>query len=285
MATKTRPDHRLIGALAGIILSFVVAVPVLAGEPSGSRTPARSGQDILMQGLRAPGLGVDSPPPITEGPDARQGIDVSHWQGRVNWKLVAGSGIDFAIAKATQGTWLVDEWYARNASRARSQGIRFTAYHFAQPTSRTNSAVRQARFFLKHAKLTSADLVPALDVERSGGLSPVALRRWVRDWLREVYLRIGVKVIVYSNPSFWRSALADTSLIAQSGYEVLWLAHWDTLRPSVPARRWNGNGWTIWQWTECGHVPGVHTCVDRDAIIGTPLRTLTIGYLKGLARD
>jgi lysozyme len=258
-----------------------VVAPALAADPADSTSPLTIHKDVVSFGHQSSAFRIDGPPPGTQAPGARQGIDVSHWQGRINWKLVAGSGIDFAIAKATQGSSIVDEWYDRNARRARGQGIRFTAYHFAQPGRRINSAIRQADFFLRHAALTSADLLPALDMERSGGLSPGDLRRWVRDFLNRVYVRIGVKAIVYSNPAFWRGAMADTPAIAHAGYEVLWLAHWGTVRPSVPARRWDGNGWTIWQWTECGRVPGVSTCVDRDAVTGTPLKDLTIAFLRG----
>jgi GH25 family lysozyme M1 (1,4-beta-N-acetylmuramidase) len=280
LSAKSLSHRRLFGSIAGLILSLLVVSPALAADPPARLSPLNTGQDAQILGR-----GIDGVPPVTEGPTARQGIDVSHYQGGIRWSMVAASGIDFAIAKATQGAWIADEWYARNAARARNHGIRFTAYHFAQPGSRAGSAVRQADFFLKHAALGPKDLVPALDMERSGGLDPVALRHWAHDWLHRVYVKLGVKAMVYSNPSFWSSAMANTSLIAQSGYEVLWVAHWDTLHPTVPASGWDGNGWTVWQWTECGHVPGVFTCVDRDAITGTLLKYLTIGYLRGLVQS
>ena len=127
--------------------------------------------------------------------------------------------------------------------------------------------------------------MPALDLERSGGLGSAALRRWIFAWLGQVQAQLGVKAIIYSNPGFWRSAMGDTRAIARAGYQVLWVAHWKTQRPTVPAQRWDGNGWTIWQWTQCGHVPGIRTCVDRDALAGTPLRHLTIRFLRGKATN
>jgi GH25 family lysozyme M1 (1,4-beta-N-acetylmuramidase) len=282
LPASTTSHRRLLGSFAGLVLSLVVVSPVLAADPPAQLPPLNAGRDALILGR---GLGIDGAPPSTQGPSARQGIDVSHYQGGIRWNLVADYGIDFAIAKATQGSWMIDEWYARNAYRARNHGIRFTAYHFAQPSRRAYSAVRQADFFLKQAALTPKDLVPALDMERSGGLDPKALRRWVLDWLHRVYTKTGVKAMVYSNPGFWSSAMGNTAAIARAGYEVLWVAHWNTLRPTVPARGWDGNGWTVWQWTECGHVPGVSTCVDRDAITGTLLKYLTIGYLRGLVKS
>jgi GH25 family lysozyme M1 (1,4-beta-N-acetylmuramidase) len=277
LPAKTLPHRRLLGSFAGILLSLVVVAPVMAAEPHAGPSLMNNGQDVLAFGR---GLGIDGAPPVTEGPTARQGIDVSHWQGGINWTRVANYGIDFAIAKATQGTWMVDQYYPRNAHRARNHGIRFTAYHFAQPGRRPYSAVRQADFFLSRAKLGPTDLVPALDMERSGGLSPTALRTWVLTWLHRVYMKLGVKAMVYSNPGFWGSAMANTSAVARAGYEVLWVAHWDTIRPTVPAQGWDGNGWTVWQWTKCGQIPGIYTCVDRDVITGIRLKNLTIGYMR-----
>ena len=204
---------------------------------------------------------------------------MSHWQGYVNWRLVAASGIDFAVAKASEGRGYTDDWYARNAAHARASGIRFTAYHYARPDFGRFDAASEAVFFVKQARLTDRDLVPALDLEESGHLGPKALQRWALTWLRRVESLIGVKPMVYTSPGFWRYRLDNTPAIARAGFQVLWVGHWDTSYPSVPGKHWAGNGWTIWQWTDCGHVPGVHGCVDRDSLGGARLRDLTIGHI------
>lgn len=209
------------------------------------------------------------------------GIDVSHWQGRINWPRVQRAGVRFVIAKATDGLSGADGRYHRNARMARRAGLMFTAYHFARPAGGVANAQAQADFFVARAKLQSSDLVPALDLETTGGLGHVALERWVLAFLNRVQHRLGVKPMVYTSPGFWTGAMANTRAIVRAGYRVLWVAHWDTAHPSVPAKRWNGNGWTIWQWTKCGRIAGIRTCVDRDAISGVVLKTLTLAVQRG----
>ena len=58
--------------------------------------------------------------------------------------------------------------------------------------------------------------------------------------------------------------MADTTAIADAGYTVLWVAHWGVAAPTLPANDWQGNGWTIWQYSNCGNVPGISGCVDLD---------------------
>ena len=218
------------------------------------------------------------------GPGVRQGIDVSIWQGYVNWPRVARAGIDFTVAKATEGTGVVDPWYARNAIRARNAGVLFTAYHYARPRRGGRNARAEADFFLRHARLQRGDLVPALDLERTGNLDDARLVRWTLIWLQRVHHKLGVMPMVYSNPGFWMAHMANSTAIAKAGYEILWIGHWDTRRPLVPAKRWAGEGWTFWQYTNCGHVAGVSGCVDRDTFSGPKLRQLTIYHQKQLLR-
>lgn len=216
----------------------------------------------------------------------RQGIDVSHYQGRIGWKAVRAAGVRFAIIKATEGTHLVDEWYPRNHRRARAVGILTTAYHFARPSlvgtgtrlARIRRDARQeADWFLRHADLRRDDLIPALDLEHSGGLKPSELRAWTLAFLDRVRARTGVRPMIYSNAAFWREHLGDTRRIAAAGYRVLWIAHWGTRTPSLPAKRWDGHGWTFWQWTAFGRLPGIVGDVDRNHYVSERgLRSLTI---------
>jgi len=272
-----RARHRsaLLGFLGGALLSLAIGVPALAGSPSAT-AGTNAGGDLVQPSAMGAGINAHPMPRLLLRSGVRHGIDVSHWQGRIHWPRVEAAGIDFVIAKATQGRTMVDPWYTRNHIRARAAGIRFTAYHYATPKRRPFDAIRQADHFLAVAKLKPTDLVPALDLEQTGGLTPKQLKNWTLAWLGRVKSRLGVRPMVYTGPSFWYTALGNTKAIAAAGYKVLWIAHYDTPRPSVPAHRWAGNGWTFWQWTECGHVKGVWGCVDRDAMIGGRLSDLTI---------
>jgi GH25 family lysozyme M1 (1,4-beta-N-acetylmuramidase) len=204
-----------------------------------------------------------------------EGIDVSHWQGTIDWAKVATSNKRFAIMKASQGTIYTDSQYATNHAAARAVGIRTAAYHFASPTTGANDAVLQADWFLSKAALMTGDLVPALDLETSGGLSTSALQAWVGAWLGEVYAKSGIRPMIYTSPSFWKNYMGNTTSYADAGYTVLWVAHWFVGSPTVPANNWGGRGWTFWQYDDCGSVPGISGCVDLDRFNGTDLTAVT----------
>lgn len=193
------------------------------------------------------------------------GVDVSHYQGTINWGQVAGAGVRFAIQKATESRTYVDPSYSTNRAGAGRYGIKWGAYHFARPDTTSGDAVAEADHFVDTALLSSGDIVPALDLEVTGGLGTTALRSWVSAWLGRVTSRVGVRPMVYSTPSFWKTYMGDTTAFADQGYKILWISHWTSnSQPTVPANNWGGYGWTFWQWTSCWSVPGIGGCVDGD---------------------
>jgi GH25 family lysozyme M1 (1,4-beta-N-acetylmuramidase) len=222
---------------------------------------------------RTPTISV--PPRLTQLAGTLEGIDVSHWQGQINWPMVAATGKKFVIMKATEGTGFVDWMYATNHAGARAAGIATTAYHFASPDATPGEAVAEANHFVDIAQLADGDLIPALDLEVTGGLGTTALRNWVASWLAQVTARIGVKPMIYVSPAFWVKYLGDTRYFADAGYKILWIAHWNVSSPTVPAQNWGGYGWTFWQYSNCGSVPGISGCVDLDRYNGTNLEPVT----------
>lgn len=193
--------------------------------------------------------------------DYREGIDVSHWQGNIDWLQVAGVGKSFAIAKATEGVGYKDDKYDQNKAGAMGNGLRFGAYHFARPE---NNAVREADWFVDNAAYEPGMLIPTLDLERTGGRGPTGLTNWTKAWLARVEERLGVKAMIYMSPSFWRENLNNTRWFADNGYDVLWIAHWNVQTPVPPAENWGGKGWTFWQYTSDGRVPGISGRVDLN---------------------
>jgi GH25 family lysozyme M1 (1,4-beta-N-acetylmuramidase) len=222
---------------------------------------------------RQPTTGV--PPRLAQLAGTLEGIDVSHWQEQINWPMVAAAGKKFVIMKATEGTGFVDPMYATNHAGARAAGIATTAYHFASPDSTQGEAIAEANHFVDVAQLTDGDLIPALDLEVAGGLSTTGLRNWVAGWLAQVAARIGVKPMIYVSPNFWVNHMGDTRWFADAGYQILWIAHWGVSSPTVPAQNWGGRGWTFWQYSNCGSVPGISGCVDLDRYNGTNLEAVT----------
>jgi lysozyme len=223
----------------------------------------------------AVGLAVLSVMPSAAAATLR-GIDVSHHNGKPDWGQVKAAGVRFAIAKATEGSTFIDDEYLANKQRAAAQQMPFTAYHFARPDNSAGDAVSEADHFVSVARLLPDNLVPVLDLEFTGGLGERKLKRWVKDWLNEVRAQLGVKPLIYTNPSFWRTSLGNTRWFADNGYR-LWIAHWTSAaQPSVPASNWGGRGWALWQYDNCGSVAGIDGCVDLDRFKGTDISVLKI---------
>jgi len=196
------------------------------------------------------------------------GVDVSHYQGSINWPQVAGSST-FAFLKATEGKTLIDLTYPVNRMGAESVGVKVGGYHFARPAGSgdaaiTADAIAQADFFLSIAQPQAGELPPVLDLEVSGGLKPPDLLTWTSAWLEEIYARTGVRALVYTSPNFWKNSLADSGVPALDG-TPLWVAHWTTASaPLVPGGNWGGVGWSFWQFSSHAKVAGITTEVDRD---------------------
>ena len=209
-----------------------------------------------------------------------EGIDVSTFQGNINWADVAADGIDFAYARATYGRLFADDQYARNKKRAEANGVPFGAYHFAYPDNTENDAILEAGNFVDAADLGPANLIPVLDLEDYGGFGPKKLRQWVKAWLFEVEARTGVKAMIYTSPYFWKERMGNPRWFANHGYR-LWVAHWHVAKPKVPARKWSGRGWTLWQYDDCGTVAGIDGCVDLDRFKGTNIDILRMANNGG----
>jgi GH25 family lysozyme M1 (1,4-beta-N-acetylmuramidase) len=265
VSTQARYGVPLVFAATGLF-----GPPPISPVPTPTPLPTLS---PLPTPTPTPGATPIPPPSVYV-----EGIDVSKYQGTIDWTQVAGSGKRFAIMRATLGTTYVDPMYATNHVGAKTAGLQVAAYHFATPSSAPGDAVLEADWFVQNAALQPGDLVPALDIEQSGGLSVANLQAWVGAWLAEVYARLGVRPMVYTSPNFWKNSLGDTTMFADQGYGVLWVAHWFVSSPTIPANGWGGRGWTFWQYDDCGSVPGIGGCVDLDRYNGTDLSPVAFGY-------
>ena len=257
--------RRAARAITGVLAALAFAWGPLSTAPAAAAA-SRKAPGHRVESRRAP-----APPP-----NSLPGIDVSHHQNAIDWTQVAGSGIRFAIAKATEGTGYADPLFSTNRAGAMTAGLTFGAYHFARPDLHPFNAIPEADHFVDIAQLAPGNILPVLDLERSGDLSPSELTGWVLQWLDHVTKRTGVRPIVYTSPNGWKDRMADTTAIADAGYTVLWVAHWGVAAPTLPANDWQGNGWTIWQHDNCGDVPGIIGCVDLDWFNGLDFAPILI---------
>lgn len=190
------------------------------------------------------------------------GIDVSWHRGEIAWPAVKASGIDFAFVKATEGVSFLDSRFYRNWGELRRAGILRGAYHFFRPAL---DPVQQAQHFINTVggQLYAYDLPPVLDVENSPdfvrqeflALALADRRSRVLKWLDVVERGLGRTPILYTNPDTWFTSLGDS---AQFARYPLWIANYGVSAPLVPAKNWNGRGWSFWQFTDRAAVPGVN---------------------------
>ena len=183
------------------------------------------------------------------------GIDVSAYQGRIDWPEVARNRVRFAFIKASEGATLRDQRFARNWREARKAGVLCGAYHYFQPN---RGGQIQADLFARTVPLAPGDLPPVLDVEAANFHDVAVLRREVARWLRLIEAHYGVRPILYSNHSFYQRHLAG-----HFDDYPLWLAHYEVERPSLPRAKW-----IIWQHSDESHVPGIRGVVDFNVFQG-----------------
>ena len=198
------------------------------------------------------------------------GVDVSHFQGPIDWAKVSADGVAFAFAKATDGLG-ADPTFATNWNGANAAGIFRGAYHFFRPKL---PAIDQAKHFCDTVgSLGPGDLPPVLDVEsiplRLGPgddwdslLTADARQKVVMDWLAFVSDALQKTPILYTNRSFWQPKFGVPSTFATF---PLWIAAYATA-PSLPGT-WQR--WTFWQHTDHGQVSGIKGDVDMDRFNGS----------------
>jgi len=218
------------------------------------------------------------------------GIDVSRFQGTIDWPSVAGSGIGFAYVQASRGSGAdctvkpaqcgPDPFFANNRLAAESAGVRVGAYHRAFASGATTAdaradALAEANIFIAAVgSLQRGELIPVLDAETPfTGMTSTSLRTWIRVFVKRVSKKLGRKPMIYTNASSW-SATGNTAEFAKARYP-LWVAEWGVSRPSVPANNWAGRGYSVWQYTSSGSVSGISGRVDMDRL-GKRLGKITV---------
>ncbi len=179
------------------------------------------------------------------------GVDVSKFQGSIDWNSVAAAGHQFAMVKATEGASIVDPQFAANWSGSQAAGLRRGAYHFFDPEE---SGEAQAEHFLSTVGPDLGELPPAIDLETG-----VPGRTDVQLWLDEVEVMAGVRPMIYTTVEF-----AEEHLDGFGSYP-LWIAAWGESSPTLPA---GWSTWTMWQHTPTGRVSGIDGDVDLNFYAG-----------------
>lgn len=174
-----------------------------------------------------------------------RGIDVSKYQGTVNWPKVAkDSTIKFVYIKATEGTSIQDPMYRTNITKAKKAGLLVGSYHLY---SSKTTAYQQMGNIRKVIKKSEQDLVPVLDIE--GHHSGRLYMERVDKLLELMEKEYGVKPIIYTSEKVYKLHFSGKKY---ANYHIF-IANYR----GYPTTRF-----TLWQYTETGHCPGISGCVD-----------------------
>lgn len=184
-----------------------------------------------------------------------KGIDVSEWQGDINFKKVKEDGIDIVYIRAGQGFSYEDSKFERNYTEAKKYKLKIGVYHYVTARSE-EEAKRQAAFFVSLLSRKEIDCKLAMDYEYFPNLSKTEINKIAISFLREVERLSKKKTIVYSD-----AYNANNTFSGDVTNYPLWIAQYGVERPQN-----NGNWkyWEGWQYTSRGIVDGIEGYVDRD---------------------
>lgn len=210
-----------------------------------------------------------------------KGLDVSRFQGEVDWERVKAAGYRFAMLRAGYGDSTVDEQFRRNASECNRIGLPIGAYWFCYAAT-TENAAKEADSCIRTVSGYRLDYPVCYDIEQASAdyiekqgvsFTPALARELVKSFCSRVESK-GYFAMFYSNQSFFNTYLG-TALTKRYAF---WYARYtDTF---------DGTDCGIWQYTSTGRVPGISGNVDLDlAYVDYPsvIRRAGLNHLSGTA--
>lgn len=240
------PGMRLQSLLSLAILALVPACAPSVGSEPGEQVSGDA--DAVKQ--------------CAEGATVR-GVDVSYYQGDIDWNAAHSAGIAFAITRVSDGKGFKDPTFAQNWKGMRDAGVVRGLYQFFRPKQDPIAQADLAIAMLNDAGgLQKGDLPLMLDIEVNDGVAPGTILARAQTWLEHVQAVTGVVPMIYTGPGYW------AQFGAPGGFDAypLVVANWETSCPHLPA---SWPRWTFWQDADNGKVPGIDTLVDTDVFNGS----------------
>ena len=179
-----------------------------------------------------------------------QGVDVSHYQGDIDWKVLQMQNIDFAYIKATEGSRHVDEKFVENWKNASRTSLKIGAYHFF---SFDSEGENQAENFIRTVGTLEGKLIPVIDVEYYGDKfrNPPEKEKVVKelkDMCACLEQEYGAKPMLYTTNTVYRKYLKG-----EFDFEEypLWIRD-VYFTPDITIQ----DQWTIWQYSDTSILKG-----------------------------
>lgn len=185
------------------------------------------------------------------------GIDVSHYQGLINWDEVDSvqhnkDSISFVFIKATEGIDLIDPMLSKNGEDVQETDLKYGFYHFYRPQF---SAVTQANHFINAIKDFPSTLKPVLDVETTEGLGKKELSDSIKAFISIVEKELKTEMIIYTYSNFY----TDNLNLRFDSEQLIWIANYNSDFPIEQETYAQ-----IWQFTDKGTVDGIGAKVDLN---------------------
>lgn len=197
------------------------------------------------------------------------GIDVSQYQGEINWRIVDSIEdnfpLNFVFVRATAGKDKVDLQFKKNWAEAKENNFIRGAYHYYRPNENSKE---QANNFIATVKLQKGDLPPVLDIEKlPKNQSLDSLKKGLHRWLEMVDAYYKVKPIIYTGEKYYHDFLKE-----EFSEYTFWIANYNFFVEQIK------EDWLFWQFTEKATIKGINGKVDVNIYNGTPkmLEYLTI---------
>lgn len=185
------------------------------------------------------------------------GLDVSHYQGRINWNEVKKSKhpIGYVFIRSTMGADGKDFEFERNWKNTKQKNFLRGAYHYYRPNE---NSTKQFNNFKSVVNIEKGDFIPVLDIENESKYGRENLRKGVLNWLKLAEKHYGVKPMIYTGLNFYKHVLKGHV----DGYP-LWIASY------TEKSRLNGVDWDFHQFTENVRVKGIKSNVDGNDFNGS----------------
>ena len=192
------------------------------------------------------------------------GIDVSKWNGDIDWQAARKSGVSFVFVKATEGKDRIDSAFERNWRGAAAAGLPHAPYHFYYFCSTPDE---QADWFIRNVPKAAVRLPPVLDAEWNHAsptckLRPDAaiVRASLQRFMDRIEAHYGKRPIIYTTVDFHRD-----NLIGHFNDYHFWVRSTAAHPEGIYASR----RWAFWQYTATGVVPGIKGDTDINVFSGT----------------
>lgn len=184
------------------------------------------------------------------------GIDVSKYQGTIDFNKVKQAGAKFVFVRATEGNTYQDANFLVNLAKAREAGLATGAYHFYETNDDPHT---QLDNFKSIVLLRSGDLPPVIDIEKLHNQNKTHLVDNIQVFLEGLEAHYGVKPILYSGHKF------SNKYLTHFGEYPLWIAEYGVDEPRLP-KGWTD--WRFWQWSQSSTMSGIKGQVDANRFNG-----------------